>query len=195
MLLLGAYGAGVSFFTLKGELEAVLNGLRVKKARYTAVSDNPSYHPGRCAKVTIDGVDVGFMGQVHPLVCQNYGIDCDVYCAEISFTKLTQLCLPEATYTPLPKYPTVTRDLALVCEERMTVAQLEDCITAAGGKLLRKVTLFDIYRGKGVAEGMKSMAFSLELRADDRTLTDEDSVGVVNKILDKLKTDLGVEIR
>ena len=77
----------------------------------------------------------------------------------------------------------------------MTVAQLEDCIIAAGGKLLRKVSLFDIYRGKGVAEGKKSMAFSLELRADDRTLTDEDSVGVVNKVLEKLKSELGVEIR
>ncbi|MBP3633108.1 MAG: phenylalanine--tRNA ligase subunit beta [Oscillospiraceae bacterium] len=195
MLLLGTYGAKETFFTLKGELEAIFSALRVKKARYSAVSDNPSYHPGRCAKVAVDGVDVGFMGQVHPMVCGNYGIDCEVYCAEIDFSKLITLCLPEATYTPLPKYPSVTRDLALVCEEAMTVAQLEDCITAAGGKLLRKVTLFDIYRGKGVPEGKKSMAFSLELRADDRTLTDEDSVGVVNKVLDKLKTDLGVEIR
>ena len=195
MLLLGTYGANETFFTLKGELEAILTGLRVKKASYTAVSDNPSYHPGRCAKVTVDGVDVGFMGQVHPLVAQNYDIDTEVYCAELNFSKLFDLCLPEATYTPLPKYPSVTRDLALVCEEAMTVAELENCIIAAGGKLLRKVTLFDIYRGKGVAEGKKSMAFSLELRADDRTLTDEDSVGVVNKVLEKLKADLGVEIR
>ena len=195
MLLLGSYGAKETFFTLKGELEAVLNGLRIKSARYTAVSDNPSYHPGRCARVSIDGVDVGFMGQVHPLVCQNYDIDCEVYCAEIDFTKLFALRLPEATYTPLPKYPAVTRDLALVCDEAMTVAQLEDCIIAAGGKLLRKVSLFDIYRGKGIAEGKKSMAFSLELRADDRTLTDEDSVSVVNRVLEKLNADLGVEIR
>jgi len=195
MLLLGTYGANETFFTLKGELEAILNGMRVKKASYTAVNYNPSYHPGRCAKVTVDGVDVGYMGQIHPLVCQNYDIDTEVYCAEINFSKLFELTLPEPTYTPLPKYPSVTRDLALVCEEAMTVAQLEDCITAAGGKLLRKVTLFDIYRGKGVPEGKKSMAFSLELRADDRTLTDEDSVGVVNKVLAKLEADLGVQIR
>ena len=195
MLLLGTYGANASFFTLKGELEAVLKGLRVKTARYTAVSDNPSYHPGRCAKVSIDGVDVGYMGQIHPLVCQNYDIDSEVYCAEINFTALTKLRLPEATYTPLPRYPAVIRDLALVCDESMTVAQVEDCITSAAGKLLRNVTLFDIYRGKGVAEGKKSLAFSLELRADDRTLTDEDSVGVVNKVLDKLKSELDVEIR
>ncbi len=195
MLLLGTYGDKSSFFSLKGDLEAILAGMRVEKARYTAVSDNPSYHPGRCAKITVSGVDVGFMGQVHPLVCQNYNIDTEVYCAEVDFYKLFRLCLPGATYSPLPKYPTVNRDLALVCEETLTVAQLEDCITAAGGKLLRNVTLFDIYRGKGVPEGKKSMAFSLELRADDRTLTDEDCVNLVNKVLAKLEAELGVQIR
>ena len=195
MLVLGTYGAGESFFSLKGELEAILTGLRVKKASYTAVKDNPSYHPGRCAKVTVDGVDVGYMGQVHPLVAANYGIDAEVYCAELNFSKLFELTLPEPTFTPLPKYPAVTRDLALVCDEAMTVAELENCIVSAAGKLLRKINLFDIYRGKGVPEGKKSMAFSLELRADDRTLTDEDSVGVVNKVLAKLEADLGVQIR
>ena len=195
MLVFGTYGAGESFFTLKGEVEAVLNGLRVKKPSYTAVQDNPSYHPGRCAKLTIDGVDVGYMGQVHPLVAQNYGIDAEVYCAELNFSKMFELMLPEPTFTPLPKYPAVTRDLALVCDEAITVAELENCITAAAGKLLRKVNLFDIYRGKGIPEGKKSMAFSLVLRADDRTLTDEDSVGVVNKVLAKLESDLGVQIR
>ena len=195
MLVLGSYGAGESFFSLKGELEAVLTGLRVKKASYTAVKDNPSYHPGRCAKVTVDGVDVGYMGQVHPLVAANYGIDAEVYCAELNFSKLFELTLPEPTFTPLPKYPAVTRDLALVCDEATTVAELENCIVAAAGKLLRQVNLFDIYRGKGIPEGKKSMAFSLVLRADDRTLTDEDSVGVVNKVLSKLESDLGVQIR
>ena len=195
MLVLGTYGAGESFFSLKGELEAVLTGLRVKKASYTAVKDNPSYHPGRCAKVSVDGVDVGYMGQVHPLVAANYGIDAEVYCAELNFSKLFELTLPEPTFTPLPKYPAVTRDLALVCDEAITVAELENCIIAAAGKLLRQVNLFDIYRGKGIPEGKKSMAFSLVLRADDRTLTDEDSVGVVNKVLAKLEADLGVQIR
>jgi len=138
---------------------------------------------------------VGFMGQVHPLVAKNYGIDAELYCAELNFSKLFELTLPEPTFTPLPKYPAVTRDLALVCDEATTVAELENCITAAAGKLLRQVNLFDIYRGKGIPEGKKSMAFSLVLRADDRTLTDEDSVGVVNKVLAKLEADLGVQIR
>ena len=195
MLVLGTYGASENFFTLKGELEAIFAGLRLKKASYTAVRNNPSYHPGRCAQVSIDGVDVGVIGQVHPLVAKNYGIDVDVYCAEISFTKLLEVQLPDATYVPLPKYPAVTRDLALICAEDITVAQAEEVITAAAGKLLRGVRLFDIYRGVGVPEGKKSMAFSLELRADDRTLTDTDSESVVSKVLSALKEKLDATLR
>lgn len=195
MLVLGTYGANETFFTLKGELEGIFAGLRLKKASYHAVKDNPSYHPGRCAAVVIDGTEVGVIGQVHPLVAKNYGIDVDVYCAEISFTKLLYCRLPDATYAPLPKYPSVTRDLALICDEAVTVAQAEDVITAAAGKLLRDVKLFDIYRGVGVPDGKKSMAFSLELRADDRTLTDSDSEGVVTKILNSLSQKLNATLR
>ena len=195
MLVLGTYGAGETFFTLKGELEAVFAGLRVKKASYTAVKNNPSYHPGRCASVSIEGEEVGVIGQVHPAVAKNYGIDAEVYCCEVSFTKLLNHLLPDATYTPLPKYPTVTRDLALICDEEITVAQAEEVITAAAGKLLRGVKLFDIYRGTGVPEGKKSMAFSLELRADDRTLTDGDSEAVVSKVLAALKEKLNATLR
>ena len=195
MLVLGTYGSGETFFTLKGELEAIFAGLRLKKASYSAVKDNPSFHPGRCAKVTIDGEDVGVLGQVHPVVAKNYGIDSDVYCAEINFTKLFALQLPDATYVPLPKYPSVSRDLALVCAEEITVAQVEDVITAAAGKLLRGIRLFDIYRGTGIPEGKKSMAFSLELRADDRTLTDVDSEGVVAKVLAALENKLSATLR
>ena len=195
MLVLGTYGAGTTFFTLKGELEAALTGLRIPKASYTAVKDNPSFHPGRCAKVTVNGVDVGYMGQVHPLVCKNYGIDVEVYCAEIDFSKLSTMVLPEPTYVPLPKYPTVSRDLAVLCDEALTVAEVENVMSAAAGKLLRNIRLFDIYRGTGVPEGKKSVAFALELRADDRTLTDTDSEAVVNKILAALKEKLNVTLR
>ena len=195
MLVLGTYGAGETFFTLKGELEAIFSGLRLKKAGYTAEKNNPSYHPGRCARVTIDGVDVGVLGQVHPLVAKNYGMESEVYCAEISFTKLLTLQLPDATYTPLPKYPSVSRDLAVVCGEDVTVAQAEDVITAAAGKLLREIRLFDIYRGPGVPTGKKSMAFSLVLRADDRTLTDTDSEAVVTKVLSALAEKLNAVLR
>ena len=195
ILVLGTYGAGESFFTIKGELEAIFSGLHMPKATYCAEKNNPSYHPGRCAKVTIGGIDVGYVGQIHPLVAKNYDIDGEVYCAEINFTALLNLQLPEATYTPLPKYPSVTRDLAVVCDEAITVAEVENVITSAAGKLLRNIRLFDIYRGTGVPEGKKSMAFSLELRADDRTLTDTDSEQVVSKILDALKAKIGVILR
>ena len=195
MLLLGAYGEGTSFFSVKGELEAIFKGMRLKKASYAAVKDNPSYHPGRCAAVSIDGVEVDVLGQVHPIVAKNYGIDVEVYCAEINFTKLFEMQLPDATYTPLPKYPTVTRDLALICDEAVTVAQAEEVMTAAAGKLLRGIKLFDIYRGTGVPEGKKSMAFSLQLRADDRTLTDTDSEAVINKVLSAVQEKLGASLR
>ena len=195
MLLLGTYGANETFFTLKGELEAVLTGLNLPKASYTAVKDNPSYHPGRCAKVSIGGVELGYMGQIHPLVAANYGIDGEVYCAEINLTAIFDLRLPDPTYVPLPKYPTVTRDLAVVCSEALTVAEVENTISAAAGKLLRSIRLFDIYRGVGVPEGKKSLAFSLELRADDRTLTDADSEAVVSKVLTALKEKLDAVLR
>ena len=145
--------------------------------------------------MSVDGVEVGVIGQVHPLVAKNYGLDIEVYCAEINFSKLFELQLPDATYVPLPKFQSVTRDLAVVCDEAVTVAAVEEVITASAGKLLRNVKLFDIYRGTGVPEGKKSVAFSLELRADDRTLTDTDSEAVVSKVLAALKDKLTVTLR
>ncbi len=191
MLVLGTYGDGETFFTLKGELDAIIAGLRLPKAAYAACNGNPSYHPGRCAAVSMNGVHLGYMGQVHPLVAKNYGIDAEVYCVEIDFSKMFELRLPEPTYVPLPKYPGVSRDLSLLCDEAVTVAQIEDVITASAGKLLRGVKLFDIYRGVGVPEGKKSMAFSLELRSDERTLTESDCEGVTTKVLTVLEEKLG----
>ena len=194
-LVLGTYGAGETFFTLKGELEAIFAGLRLEKASYTAVSSNHSYHPGRCAEVSVGGEAVGYIGQVHPLVAQNYGMDCEVYCAEIDLSALFAHRLPDATYSPLPKYPAVSRDLSLICDEIITVAEAEAVIEQSAGKLLRGIRLFDIYRGTGIPEGKKSMAFSLELRADDRTLTDSDSEAVVAKVLKALEEKLGATLR
>ena len=195
MLLLGSYGPNVNFFTLKGQLEAVFAGLRTQKTSYVADKTNPSYHPGRCAKVFVGGEEVGVIGQVHPAVAKNYGMDCEVYCAEVSFAKIMNLLLPEVTYTPLPKYQGTTRDLSILCDEAVTVADVENVIEANAGKLLRSVKLFDIYRGTGVPEGKKSMAFSLELRADDRTLTDADSEGVMSKVLAALAEKLNATLR
>ena len=194
-LLLGTYGEGEDFFSLKGEIEAILKGMNVRPTAYTAVKDNPSYHPGRCARITVEGTDVGVFGQVHPLVAKNYGIEADIYAAELNFTALSALIAPASTYVPLPKYPAVSRDIAVICDEALTVAELSACISKAGGKLLREVRLFDIYRGKGIEEGKKSTAFSLTLRADDRTLTDADSDGVIAAVLNALETKLSAKLR
>ena len=195
MLMFGTYGTKENFFTLKGELEAIFAGLRMKKVEYTAEKNNPSYHPGRCAALSVEGVPIGVMGQVHPLVARNYGMDGEIYCAELNFSEMLRHILPDPTYVPLPKYPAVSRDLAIVCDEAVTVAQAEQVISQAAGKLLRDVKLFDIYRGVGVPTGKKSMAFSLELRADDRTLTDADSEGVTKKVLTALEEKLGATLR
>lgn len=194
-LVLGTYGEHEDFFKMKGEIEAFLRGMNVPEARYTAEKHDPTFHPGRCARVSVGGVDLGCFGQIHPLVARSYGIDGEIFAAELNFTVLLSLQLPEKTYTPLPKYPAVTRDIAVVCGEAVTVAALSDCIRAAGGKLLRSVELFDIYRGKGIASGSKSAAFRLTLRADDRTLTDADSDGVVSAVLAALEKELNAKLR
>ena len=194
-LVLGTYGEHEDFFKMKGEIEAFLRGMNVPEARYTAEKHDPTFHPGRCARVSVGGVDLGCFGQIHPLVARSYGIDGEIFAAELNFTALLSLQLPEKTYTPLPKYPAVTRDIAVVCDEAVTVAALSDCIRAAGGKLLRSVELFDIYRGKGIASGSKSAAFRLTLRADDRTLTDADSDGVVSAVLAALEKELSAKLR
>ncbi len=195
MLVLGSYGAHETFFRLKGEVEAIFTALNLPKAEYEAEANHPAFHPGRCAKVSMGGKVLGYLGQIHPLVAKNYGIDGEIYCAELDLTDAFALRLPDPTYHPLPKYPGVSRDLAIVCDENITVAQAEAVISAAGGKLLRSVKLFDVYRGIGVPENKKSLAFSLELRADDRTLTDADSEGTVATILAALAEKLNATLR
>lgn len=195
VFVFGAYGAHTTFYSLKGQIETLLRQLNVQTAEYVALCDNPSYHPGRCAALMIQGKPYGVLGQIHPLVAKNYGIDTEVYCAELDFTGLMQQLKPEATYKPLPKYPAITRDLALVCDEACTVGKLEQCIAAAGGKLLRQIRFFDVYRGTGIAEGKKSVAFSLTLRADDRTLTVAESEEATQKILARLRDELGAVLR
>lgn len=194
-LTLGGYGANLDFFALKGAVEAILREIRAEDITFAACRDNPSYHPGRCASVFCGGELIGVFGQIHPLVAQNYGVDTDLYSAELSFDALDRAQGAEPQYIPLPKFPPVSRDLALVCDEALTVAQLESCISKAGGPLLRHITLFDIYRGIGIPDGRKSVAFSLELRADDRTLTDDDSNAAIRRVLDALQSELGVSLR
>ncbi len=195
ILTLGSYGEGEDFFSLKGEVEVILRGLNARPHIVAAEKSNPSYHPGRCAVLSINGTHIGVLGQIHPLVAANYDISDEIYCAELNLTALFSLLAEEPLYTPLPRFPSVERDLALVCDNEVTAAEMENCIRSAGGNLLKKAKLFDLYRGKGIPEGKKSLAFSLELRSEERTLTDADSESVIKKILEKLEQELGAVLR
>ena len=195
ILSLGAYGDGMDFFTLKGGIEAILRACRIKDVRFEACTDNASYHPGRCAKVYAGDVELGVFGQIHPLVAATYGVDAEIYAAELRFDALYSVRGGIPVYQPLPKFPAVTRDIAVVCAESVTVGALEDCIRRGAKGLLKKVELFDIYRGVGVAPGSKSVAFSLTLRADDRSLTGEEADEDVKSILALLEAELGAKLR
>ena len=195
MLTLGAYGDGYGFFTMKGAAEALLRELRVENVRFLACGADPSYHPGRCAGVYAGEKLLGVMGQIHPTVAANYGVDCELYCAELSFDALLEAQGPGAEYVPLPRFPAVSRDIAVVCKEEVTVGALEDCIRRAGGKLLREIALFDIYRGQGVAEGSKSAAFSLTLRSDERSITAAEADEEIQDVLAALEKELGAVLR
>ena len=134
-------------------------------------------------------------GQIHPLVCATYGVETEVYAAELSFDALCAVRGGKPEYRPLPKFPAATRDIAVVCAESVTVGALEDCIRDAVGGLLREVTLFDIYRGAGIPTGSKSVAFSLVLRADDRSLTSEEADAAMKRIVAALDDKLGARLR
>ena len=192
---IGMHGPDVGFFKLKGIVETLVSRITGKTAKYVAEKDNPSYHPGRCAKVSIDGETLGVFGQIHPEVAKNYGLDTEVFCAELSFDVLFAKMKGISIYTPLPKFPSVSRDLAVVCDREIPAGDLIDCILEAGGEFLKDCKLFDVYTGHHIAEGMKSVAFSLTMRADDRTMTDEDSEKTVKRVLDALKCKYNAGIR
>ena len=194
-LSLGAYGDGVDFFSFKGSIETLLHELRITDVKYVACTDNDSYHPGRCAKVYAGETYLGVFGQIHPLVAANYGMDTEVYTAELSFDAMYEKRGDIPVYQPLPKFPAVTRDIAVVCDEAVTVGALEESIRRGAKGLLKDVSLFDIYRGPGVAIGKKSVAFNLVLRADDRSLTGEEADEDVQSILAALKADHDAVLR
>ena len=198
VLTLGAYGEDMDFYAMKGAIEALLKDLRVEDVRFTGPSGAPSdasYHPGRCACVWSGGELLGIFGQVHPLAAQNYDVDGALYCGELSFEALCRAKGAGAEYMPLPKFPAAARDIAVVCREAVTVGALTDCIRRAGGKLLKDTALFDIYRGPGVAEGSKSVAFSLTLRSDERSITAAEADEEVKAILTALEKELGAVLR
>ena len=188
ILSMGAYGGDMDFFTIKGWVEELIDTVRVSgKVRFEAEKNNPSYHPGRCAKVYIDDVCAGVFGQVHPLTAANYGIDAELYCAELSLDSIYEKRVGRPVYKPLPRFPASTRDLSVVCSSSVTVGELRDTIMAAGGKYLESCDFVDVYTGAPILPGFKSVTFTLSLRAEDQTLTDDHAGEAVANILEALK--------
>ncbi len=199
-LTLGMYGGGVDFYDLKGIVEAALaemgiNGVEYVRADEGCVFDEKScMHPGRSAVILKDGTPLGIMGEIHPDVQENYGIGTKVYIAKLNVPEMMSSAETEITYRPLPKFPATTRDLSLICDDSVPVAELEKAIKGSVGKILEKVTLFDVYKGKQIVDGKKSVSYSLTMRSHDGTLTDEQADNAVKKALRALSA-IGAELR
>ena len=194
ILTLGTYGQ-MDFFQFKGVIEALCQALSIPDVSFSAVSDNPSYHPGRCAAVYAGENLLGVFGTIHPLVAKKYGIQVEVLAAELAADALFAATDPVKRYQPLPKFPASTRDIAVLCDESIPVAALQKAIAAAAGSILESVTLFDVYQGDQIPAGKKSVAYSMSLRAADRTLTDEECDRAMKKAITALETEFGAVLR
>ena len=207
-LCIGMYGKNEDFFSLKGIVEELLKVLGIKGAVFEAESEYGVYHPGRCARIAVpsgrqgaEDADIlydelGIMGEIHPDVAENYGMDgVRIYCCELMFDAIMRHANTEIVYTPLPKYPSTSRDIALLVDEDMAVGKIEEVIRKHGKKILEDVKLFDVYRGKQVEEGKKSVAFTLTYRDKDKTLTDDEVAAVHNDVLNALKDKLNAVLR
>ena len=193
VLIMGMYSDGMDFFHLKGIVEELLASLSVSNYDVTAVQEY-AYHPGRCAELTIDGVRFGLFGELHPLTAQNYGFDGRIYTATLDIAALYAHANRHKIYHPLPKFPAVSRDLALLCDKSIPVQTLEKAIRRGVGSVLESVKLFDVYEGEQIPSGQKSVAFSLLLRSADHTLSEEEIGRVMNKIMKNL-TAAGAVLR
>lgn len=194
-LVMGAFGKEEDFFTMKGMVEEVLDGLHITSYTFEPYSEDPIYHPGRCAKLMINGKEAGILGEIHPLTAENFDCPAKCYVAEILVEALAANNKTMPTFKDLPKYPAVSRDLAVTVKEEILSGQIETIIRQRGGSILESYKLFDVYQGTQVAEGMKSMAYALVFRAEDRTLNDEEIQKVMDKILHGVRTQLGGELR
>lgn len=186
-LMAGMYGNKADYFTAKGMAEQILEKLCVSGYDIEASEQEFSYHPGRCAVLSINGKRLGTIGEIHPKVAENYGVNEKVYCFTLDVDLMFEAAKPEKTYIPLPKFPAVTRDLALICDDDIPVLKLERAIVQGAGALLEKIDLFDVYKGEQIQSGKKSVAFSIVLRSNDSTMTDEHTANVMKKIMKELE--------
>lgn len=194
-ITMGMYGGGVDFFDLKGICEGLFKNLNVENVKYAAVTDNPTFHPGRCAKVKAGSKTLGIIGEIHPAVSRKYGIDTPVYIAELDFENVFLNIKTDIKFKELPKFPAVTRDIAMLVDKTVPVADIEEIITKASGKLLETLTLFDVYEGEQIPDGKKSVAYSAVYRASDRSLTGEEVQKVFDKAVKNLEHQLGAQLR
>ena len=194
-IAIGMYGDKIDFYALKGVVEELLEKMGMKKLEFIPESTNSTFHGGRCAKVYYQDTYIGILGELHPDVIDNYDLGQRVYMAELDFEKIYSCADTVKYYKPLPKYPSIGRDIALVVKEEVYVKQIEDIITKNGGSILEKIELFDIYRGKQVKEGHKSAAFALTYRDANKTLTDEEVAKVHNKVVKALEDELEATLR
>lgn len=193
-LSIGMYGDGIDFFTLKGKVEALFAAAGVAGYDVEPVTDNPTFHPGRTARFTVENEEVALLGEIHPDVAENYSIGTKVYVASISVDKLFKYQHTKRVYKPSPRFPALTRDLAVVCDRITPVLLLEKLIAKAVGKTLEHISLFDVYQGEQIEKGKKSVAFSLRLRAADKTMTDAEADEAMNKAIKALDA-VGAELR
>lgn len=193
-LSLGMYGE-VDFYDLKGAVCRLLERLGVPRPSFMTEKQNPTFHPGRCAVIAVKNKIIGVIGQIHPRVAKNYKMNTEIYLAELDFGAILPLCSSEITYTQLPKFPSTSRDIAMVLDDSINVADIEKIIEENAGKILESYKLFDVYRGEQVGENKKSVAYSITFRAADRTLVDDEVSAVMNKIVNALETKLGATLR
>lgn len=193
-IILGMYGDKKNYYTLKGVVEEIFQNVGINNFDVERLTSCPVFHPGRAARITVNGCDTAMLGEVHPTVLDNYSIGTRCYVAQISFNALKENCDENKVYKSLPKFPATSRDLAFVCEKDIPVLSLEKLISSAVGKTLENISLFDVYEGAQVGDGMKSVAFSLRLRSPERTLTDEEADGAVKKAVKALEK-IGVKLR
>ena len=192
-MTIGMYGDSADFFALKGAVDALLKELRLPKCTYVRPAEAEgvfeeccALHPGRSAVIFCGENPIGYLGELHPTVQKTYGIGARTYVAKLLVQEMAALAEPEITYQPLPKFPAITRDLSLLCDDAVPVGSLEETIQQAAGKLLEQVTLFDVYKGDQIADGKKSVSFSLRLRSHEGTLTDEQADAAMKRVLKAL---------
>ncbi len=191
---LGFYGDG-DFFTMKGVVEEFFESIGMnKKVTYDPNAGKNFLHPGRQALMKYDGVEVGYLGEVHPEVCDNYDIGTKVYVAVVDMPNVIPFATFDRKYEGIAKFPAVSRDISMVVPKTILVGQIEEVIAQRGGKLLESFNLFDIYEGSQIKEGFKSVAYSITFRAKDRTLEEADVAGAMKKILNGLE-QIGIELR